>query len=302
MTCPRRYEYEIKRGMKLAGPGVHTAWGSGIHNALEVFDRARLEGRSVDLALYDAVDFALKSTGQYVTIKPNDTFPEGATVWTPWDSEDDKKSLHTLIRAIVWFADEQRNESSVQPYAFTDGTPATEISFRIPLPLKAREPGTPNFLLCGHIDSMCTYGDELFGRERKSTATTIGSYYWKRYSPNVQIDTYDLALWLMFPNLKISGVMMEGIQTAVNFARFVRQPLYHTKARREEWLARMLDVIQEAEACARAQTWPMNTAACNLNGGCPYQRICSADPSQRERLLTETGDYVERKWDPLKVR
>jgi hypothetical protein len=309
MSCAARYDMEIRRGYRLKGNTVHIDWGHFLHGSLEAFDHALLAGMDKEDAMYEALDWALKATGQELwkhktkgtlrnELDKSHDPEEWERLWVPWGSEDEKKTRQTLIRAIVWFADEQAG--NVQPYAFPDGTPAIELSFRIPLPTRSAK-GEP-FLLCGHLDGMALLGDELFIRERKTTKTTIGAYYWERYSPNVQVDTYDLAGWLLFPDLKISGVMMEAIQTAVEFTRVARQPLYHTKARREEWLKRVLEIIAEAEKCAENSYWPMNTAACNLNGGCPYQRVCRADPSQRERILIQTGEYEVRKWDPLKVR
>ena len=61
-------------------------------------------------------------------------------------------------------------------------------------------------------------------------------------------------------------------------------------------------MLKEAEDCALEGAWPMNPAACGINGGCPYRKICKLDPSVRERYLTQSGDYEERRWDPLEVR
>lgn len=216
-----------------------------------------------------------------------------------WESDDDKKNRRTLIRALVWYCDEQTDEGGIQPYAFPGGKAALEVDFLLPVDKVA---GTgEEFLLRGKIDSLATLGDEVFVRERKTTGSTIGSYYFENYAPNVQVDTYDLAAWLLFPSLKIRGVLLEATQLAVGFARFLRQPLYHTPARREEWLASVHRALEQAETYARATFWPMNTAVCNLNGGCPFREVCRRDPSQRLRHLVGTDHFEVRRSEPVEA-
>lgn len=285
MACPRRYQYESIGGWKLAGSRRHLEFGTFFHGALEEWDKARAAGRSKEDATYIAVSWAL-----------NKTWIDGK----PWNTEDSKKNRMNLIRAVVWYCDEQPETGGVEPYVFPDGTVAVELSFRLPLPHETAD--GEKMILCGHLDGIAKWGREVFVRERKTTESTLGAYYFDGYAPNVQVDTYDLATYIMFPDLKVSGVMMEAAQCAVEFNRFLRQPLYHTNARREEWLDEILDALVRAEEYAREQFWPMNRAVCGLFGGCPFRDVCKKDVSIRDKFLTTSGKYKQDRWDPLKVR
>lgn len=296
-SCWRKYQYSTVRGYRKAKkPGnpsssrAHIEWGGWFQSVIEVFEKARIKGKTVEQAMFEGLRYLVKATWDEKANKP-------------WESDIPQKTRATLILAFVWYCDEQSDVGGVQPYAFADGSAATEVSFRIPIPLKSK--AGEQFLLCGHIDSWCTLGDrreknvELFVRERKTTAKTIGAYYFTSYAPNVQLDTYDLAVWLLYPELKFTGVMLEAIQVGVNFARVVRKDFRWTQARREEWLHEVMDKITQAEFNALHNDWPMDRTVCNLHGGCPFRNVCKADPSQRERILTQTDDYIHQPWDPL---
>lgn len=215
-----------------------------------------------------------------------------------WVYGDDIKNRHTLLRAVVWYADEQPEEGGVQAYVFPDGRPAVELSFQLPLPITTPD-GEP-YLLCGHMDGIATFGDEVAVRERKTTKSTLGGYFFDKFAPDVQVDLYDLAAGAMFPELGIKAVMLEATQTAAGFARFQRQFFHSTEGRRAEFFNDLLHWIKRAEADAWARYYPKNEAACNLNGGCPFRDICRLDPSKREMFLR--ANFVRQKWNPLKER
>ena len=215
-----------------------------------------------------------------------------------WKHEDEAKNRHTLLRAVVWYVDEQPEEGAVQPYVFPDGRPGVEVSFQVPLPLPSPD-GEP-YILCGHIDSFAQFGEEVGPRERKSTMKTLGPWYFDRYSPDIQIDTYDLVSTLLFPDIAAKWVMLEATQTSAGFAKFQRQFIYNTEGRRAEHLQDTMYWIKRAEADAQAGYYPQNKASCYAHGGCPFREICNTDPSTRESWLKSR--YVVNKWNPLRER
>lgn len=215
---------------------------------------------------------------------------------------DKNKNRNTLLRTILFYCD--TSDDRVRPYQFPDGTVAVELSFRIPLPLTSPD-GTP-YLLCGNMDGMVEFAGEVVPRERKTTKGTPGLYFFDRYAPDVQIDTYDLAAWLYYSDLldpKPHGVMVEVTQVTQSFTRIERQIVTVPEERRAEWLEELQWWIKQAEACARAGKWPKNTSACNANGGCPFRRICRMAPSSRAAFLpSESFEKRERLWNPMETR
>lgn len=215
-----------------------------------------------------------------------------------WVSQDTKKDRMTLIRAIVEYCDAQPEHGGIRPYVFPDGKVAVELSWNFPLPLES--PDKDPYLLCGHLDGLVTFSGEFGVRERKTTKSTLNKQYFDRYAPDVQIDTYDLAAYMLYRELKPSGVMVEATQTAVEFTAFQRQFIGITGERRQETFDDIQYWIKRAEADARVGYYPKNTSACSANGGCQFRRICSLSPSSRERFLPEY--FKKRVWDPIVER
>ncbi len=239
--------------------------------------------------------------------------PAGATCGSPieeqwiWVPGDSAKNRETLIRAVVWYWEdllETPPEKLVRPYVFPDGTQAIELSFRLPLGWFARclvdsePPEDPEeFILCGHMDGLATFGPDVFVKERKSTKSALTKWYWGGFAPNIQISTYDLAGLLLYPQLKIKGVLLEACQTLTGGAKFGRQLLYQSDPLREEFLSELRWWIGQAEEMARTGVYPMNRAVCRM---CKMKDICRKDPSVREGFLK--ADFEKAPWNPLEVR
>lgn len=212
---------------------------------------------------------------------------------------DKVKNRESLVRLVEWYCEEQPEElggAGLSPYAFPDGTPAVELSFKLPLPYTT--PDRQPYILAGHLDAIKTFGPiETFISDNKTTKAFLGPLYWKQYSPNIQVDIYDLAGSLLFPDLGIKGVAIEAAQTLAGGAKFATQVFYRTEGQREETLQEIGWWLKQAERFAAENYWPMNKTNCKM---CAFNGICSKDPAQRERYLK--ADFVQKKWNPLEER
>lgn len=219
---------------------------------------------------------------------------ETATRYLPGDKT---KNRHTLVRLIVWYVEEQAEDmsSGIHPYKFPNGKPAVELSFKYPLPLKNKY-GEP-YILSGHLDSIMTNGVENFISDNKSTKNTIGLSYWKQFSPNTQVDIYDMSGSLLYPELNIKGVLIEAAQIMQEGARFAAQPFYRNESQRQELLDDLTFWLSLAEKFAEDGHWPMNRGNCKI---CTFQGICSKEPAKRDMYLK--ADFAQRKWNPLEER
>lgn len=213
-----------------------------------------------------------------------------------WFPEDNKKDRYALIRSIIEFCDTAPD--SIRPVVFPNGRVAVELSFQLPLDILTPD-GEP-YLLTGNLDGIASLFDDWYTRERKTTKTTLGGKYFQRFSPDIQIDTYDVASYLAFPDRKIKGTLIEATQTAANFSRVGRHFVTINQELREENFDDIRYWIKRAEADARSGTYHKNTAACHAHGGCPFMGICRIDPSQRQPFLT--SNYQKSFWNPLEIR
>lgn len=213
---------------------------------------------------------------------------------------DKIKNRETLIRLVEGYCDAQPEtplDRGLFPYKFPDGTPAVELSFKLPLPFTAPD-GQP-YIFAGHLDSIKILGgEEKFIADNKTTKGYLNDLYWKQYSPNIQVDNYDLIGTLLFPDLNLSGVAIEAAQVKASAnPEYATNVFYRTEGQREETLREMGWWLRQAERYAEENYWPMNKTSCKM---CSFNQICSKDPAQRERYLK--ADFVQKIWNPAEER
>lgn len=221
-----------------------------------------------------------------------------------WVSDYPAKDRIALIRAIVWWCDEQPEEGGLELYAFPDGTPAVELGFRMVLPWKAPRlsptgTGGEAYLLVGYLDHMDRLAEEVFIADNKTTKNTLSNFYWRQYAPNTQVAIYDLAGSSAFPGLPYSGVRIDATQTLTGGARFGARVFYHTDNQREELLRDLRYWITQAEQYAKDNYWPMNRANCAI---CPFNGVCSKPPEERQAILDNPQLFYRKRWNPLEER
>lgn len=214
-----------------------------------------------------------------------------------WVSDNPAKDRPTAIRLVAWYCEAQPEdmENGLQPFAFPDGTPAVELPVRVPTPYKTAHGET--FILAGYLDRLARQGWEHFIADVKSTKNQLNEGFFAGFSPNIQMDLYDLLGWLAFPDLNLRGIVLDGVQTLVGGSNFARRILRRSEARREELFTELGWWFKQAEGFAEADYWPMNRANCKM---CPFKQICSMDPESRPRFLE--SNFTRRHWNPLEER
>lgn len=213
-----------------------------------------------------------------------------------WFSDNPAKDRYALVRAIVWWSDDQPEEGGVELLRFPDGTDAVELPWRMVLPYRI---GSESYLLVGYFDHMDQLGSEVFIVDDKSTKNALGKFYWQQYAPHVQVDVYDLAGHVVFPSLPITGVRIDATQALIGGARFGAEVFYHTDSQREELLKDLGYWLELAERYAKDNYWPMNRSNCAI---CPFNGVCSRPPEERQALLDNPEKFQRKHWNPLEER
>lgn len=214
--------------------------------------------------------------------------------WLPYNPV---KNRYSLIRLVAWYCFDQPDEmdQGLHPINLPNGTPAIELPWRMVTPWKNKYGEA--YILAGYFDSIMSDGLETYITDNKTTKKTINRTFWESYSPNIQIDLYDVVGNILYPELKIKGVLLEGAQVLVNGARFGYHQFPKTEKLREETLRDIEWWINLAEQFAEADYYPMNKRNCWL---CPLKTVCSMEPQRREAVLRD--NFPVRKWNPLNDR
>lgn len=295
--CGRKYYYSIVEGWEPRSMNVHLKFGILIHEGKERYDRSLASGASHDEAVIDAIEQVMLATWD-------------SRLGRPWTSEDPNKNRATLVRTLVWYFEEYKDDP-IKTLIFADGTPAVELSFSFETDywtdggqwtddsLQHSE----RFLLCGHIDRLGLLGDPpmIHPCDVKTTAHTISEKFFSQFTPHTQFSVYSFATKVLYaPDRSIGGLIVDAAQVAVTFSRFERREVPRSAEYLSDWYRDLGSWFKLAEGYARAEHWPMNEASCGNYGGCPFRIVCSHPPSVRSEWLK--ASFVPRVWDPLRVR
>jgi hypothetical protein len=292
--CPQKYKYSIIDGYEPRDTNVHFIFGTAYHHAFELYDHLRADGLDYNEAVRETVTDTLVKTWR-------------KDLNRPWPSDNPQKNRGTLIRSIVWYLD-QFKDDPLETVMLHDGRPAVELSFRIELGCASALTGEP-FLLCGHIDKLVNFEGKKAIVDKKTTKNTINSSFFLKFSPDNQVSAYMLAGGIILDE-PVTTMIIDAAQILVNSTRFQRGVIHRTEPQLQEWLRDTWVFIAQAETYARDNYWPRNDKACGqpsldpktgeVRYGCPFREVCGSDPSIRPTLLA--ANFNRRVWDPIQPR
>lgn len=287
MECPRKYQLSILEQWTPKGKSHHLTFGGRFADAMQHYHMALAAGKDHEEALDIVVAQALRDTW----LRTEDD-PEGQ----PWGSGDTKKNRFTLIRSIVWYF-EQYKDDAMKTVILPNGDPAVELLFTFDSGITG--PSGSNYLFTGHIDRLVDFDGTKFVLDNKTTGGALGSYYFSQYDLDNQMSQYTLAGRVCY-NVPVKGVVIDAAQIMVGFTAFGRSITTRSQAQLDEWHGNAESWIRLAERFADSGKYPMNLKSCNNYGGCAFRSICGSDPAIRKNML-ETH-FEKRVWNPLDVR
>ena len=304
-TCPRLYQLTILEGWSHKSESVHLRFGGEYASALEFFNHRRAEGASYDDAMRLTIGHTLERIEDWIVDESS--------------KAGKYKNPSTLISLLVDYLDHFRDDPC-QTYIKSDGVPAVELSFRFELDwgpeYRRREyidelgsdaeiiDNSQPYLLCGHLDRVVTFNDQLFVMDQKTTGTTLGDRYFDQYEPNNQMTLYTLAGQVIL-DAPVKGVIIDAAQILLEKPnRFARGFTYRTRDQLDEWLLDLRFWLNIAESFAESDYWPLNDTSCDKFGGCKFRGICSKSPEVRDQFLRADFNQLEpdARWTPLRSR
>lgn len=290
-TCPRLYQYEVIEGWGSRDESIHLRFGTEYHTALQDYAVARAKGIPHEDAIHDCIR-ALHS--RVYDWNPDRTSRAGKY-----------KNRETLCGLVIDYLDHFGGDDPAATFILENGEPAVEISFQfelefgpragqdVPEGMLVKDFTAQPYLLCGHLDRIVDFNDALYVMDRKTSISTLGSYYMNQWSPSNQMTLYSLAGKVVL-NAPIRGVIIDAAQVLLEKPNaFARGFTYRTEDQLQEWLFDLRHTLAIAESYAANGYWPQNDTACDKFGGCKFREVCSKSPSVREQILKATFDKID---------
>ena len=286
-TCPRLYYYTMIEGWVPKDESVHLTFGREYHQALQDYDMCRASGLDHTESMFQSVRELLFRTEGF---RPDPDTKAGKY-----------KSREALVRTVIWYLDSVRQNDNFRTHILANGKPAVELSFRFELPFGPNS--DQPYLLCGHLDRVCTDGNDLYIEDHKTTTSSLGDYFFNQFEPHNQMSLYTFGGQIVLETT-VRGVIINGVQLLVDSSRFVRGFTFRTPDQIEEWVTDLSRWLDLAEWFASNSTWPQNDTACDKFGGCRFRNVCSKSPGVRDIYLKSNFTKVpeDEKWNPLKPR
>jgi len=286
MKDPLTYYWKYCIGYRDYGDTLARDFGTVWHEATGCFEQIVFAGGSRDAALAQGLQLIIQR-GQELGIP---AAPERG-------GPSSKRNLRALVRALIWWEVDTR-ERAWRTATNADGTPAIEVRFLVPLGAYAST--GEEYMVCGSFDGRIEVEGDFWTLERKTTAQTLGPYFWQTYDPCVQTYTYDYVSRLLYPAQKTRGVIVEGMQTGAEFARTDTHRIVRTDEQRLHWREVMLYWIRRAEQDALAGSWhhAMNPETSSF--GSVYKDIQKRDPRVWDALL-RTDLELKPLWNQSKM-
>lgn len=275
-TCARKYELTILNGWVPKSTSIKLTFGIYVHRILESYHKLR----ALNLSHKEAFESIV-----YLSLLLGETLPV---------TRDNTRTKESLTRVAVWYLDQYANDPA-RTLIFPSGKPAVEVSFKLPF---IQIEGVQLYL-CGHIDRIVEYQDDLYFVDYKSTSNQLNAQYFAQFNPSNQMSLYAIASQVILGRPAKGGII-DAIQLGVNFCRPYRHLLTIDAETMEEDLEDLKNWITAAARSAAAGIWAKNNSSCMKWGGCEFQSICSLPPRHRPMYLK--GNFHQRLWDPLLAR
>ena len=176
-TCPRLYEYTMIQGWQSRDESIHLRFGIEYHTALQDYAIAKAKGIKHEDAIHDTIR-ALHSRVYGWSV--DRTTRAGKY-----------KNRESIVSLVIDYLD-HFSDDPAETFILDSGEPAVELSFRLEMDWGPKASNSP-YLLCGHLDRVVNFSDNLYVMDHKTSMSTLGQYYFNQWSPSNQMTLYTYA-------------------------------------------------------------------------------------------------------------
>jgi hypothetical protein len=300
-TCPRLYQYTMIDGWQSRDESIHLRFGIEYHTALQEYAISKAKGIKHEDAIHDTIRSLHTRVFNWVV----DRSPRAGKY----------KNRESIISLVIDYLDHFADDPA-ETFILESGEPAVELSFRLEMdwgPQADRRSiideirklpegdignqvsiplGQP-YLLCGHLDRIVNFSDNLYVMDHKTSMSTLSGYYFNQWSPSNQMTLYTYAGNIILHS-SIKGVIISAAQIKLEEPNaFQRGFSYRTPDQLQEWTEDLRFWLGQAEAFATAQYWPQNDTSCGKFGGCKFREVCSKSPQVRDSYLKASFDKID---------
>ena len=279
--CAQKYNYSTIQKLTPKAQSVHLVFGASYARGLEVARKA-FYGRGVAMAEIEPLilEAVFETWGSY------------QPMWG--ESGAQAKTLDTCIQAIQYYFERWPMEvDTVRPYADSDGKPAVEFTFAMPIPeVPHPETGDP-LLYVGRYDMLADVGGDLFVEDDKTTGQ-LGNGWSRRWELRSQFTGYCAAA--QYYGYDVVGALIRGVAIYKTKFEGAQAITYRPQWQIDRWYHQLVKDLKRTIEMWKTGEWEFNLDdACSSFGGCPFLELCNKE----HPASWIEGYYSKRDWNPL---
>lgn len=273
LQCLRLYYWRHERGLVPNKPQLPLIYGSAIHACMAKHYEGGTSGES--LAAFEEVWKA--------EVLP---FEHGL------QEEDPKRNPVRWAETFLLY----KRHYNVEPFTVLKlgDRPAVEIPFFLPL--------NDWLALCGIIDLLVKYLNQIMVVDHKTTSVTYQSYF-ESFNPNHQFTTYMTGATELLgepvTTTLVNCIVVHPTQSNPE-KLFMRVPTTRSKWQLDQFKEEMTGWWSIVRDCRRTGNWPRNDDRCQRwAGGCAYHPLCTEIQADFRKLKPSQAVFREQIWDPI---
>lgn len=266
LTCRRKFDFRINRGLVGREEGKSTHFGKAIHKALDSW----YTDKNVDKAIATFVE----------------NFEENLDV-------DDKRTN----RMGEWIIRNYDKQYADQPWELVE----SETTFSIPVNPTFTFTGRIDKIIRWHnalwvVDHKTAsgLGPQYFNFAEPNMQ--FMGYVWAARKMG-----FDVCGVIVDAILVAKGLLptdsATGHKKNPNLTPFARYDVYYKEEHLDTWLETVNQIKSDIDLSEQVGVWYPNFTACTYFGECPYRRVCKEESSIQQRIIDM--DYKIEHWNPL---
>jgi len=277
-ACPTKFVYQFCMGLSPIEKSIHLhAGGAFAHGVEAVRKNFYLNKMPLDLALIDG-------WRQFINYWGEQEAPEGSY-----------KDFYNVSAALFdYFHNYNPNTDYIQPYIKSDGTPAVEFTFAIPLPINHPDTNEP-LIYAGRSDmiGVCKTMGDLGCVVDEKTSYSFPAEWAKLFSMRGQFIGYTWAAQQF--GLPVSMCVVRGVAIQQRSIKHLEAIMQFPQWQIDRWYQEMLMKVEYIVDYWKKKEFPLNYGdICSSYGGCPQLDLCTS-PNPEAWLPS----FAIRRWNPL---
>lgn len=277
-ACPTKFFYKHCYHLAPMQKSIHLHAGGAFAHAVQIVrERFYRDEVDIDRALLDGMREFIKYWGDYDA-------PVGSY----------KDFVNTLAAVFDYFMTYNPATDHIQPFRKSDGTPAVEFTFSLPLPILHPDTGEPLIYAgrCDMVGEMRQQANLLTIVDEKTTYSFTAD--WSRvFAMRGQFMGYTWAAQQY--GMPVNLCVVRGIGIQQKSIKHLEAIFSYPQWQIDRWYMEMLQKVQYLVTCWKLKEFPMNYGdICGSYGGCELLDLCT---SENPENWFDTFSRFE--WNPL---